>query len=54
MTEENFCQLLQEILDLQVIEGTITADVRPGRSNEKWLNLLLQNLGLPPQLPEPH
>ena len=42
MTEETFADFISEIEDLQVEEEWITSDVRPGRSEEKWLNLILR------------
>ena len=42
MTEESIEKLLQEIPELQIDECWITSDVRPGRGEEKWLNLILQ------------
>lgn len=42
MTEETFDKLLQEIPELGVEEEWITSDVRPGRGEEKWLNLILR------------
>lgn len=42
MTEASIEPLLQEIPELQIDECWITSDVRPGRGEEKWLNLILQ------------
>lgn len=42
MTEGTFAILLQEIENLCLEEQWITTDVRPGRENEKWLNLILR------------
>lgn len=42
MTEETFAELLKEVGSLKVEEQWITSDVRPGRGEEKWLNLLLR------------
>lgn len=43
MTEERFADLIQEMEDMiQVEEQWITSDVRPGRGEEKWLNLILR------------
>lgn len=42
MTEETFADFISKIEDLQVEEEWITSDVRPGRSDEKWLNLILR------------
>lgn len=41
MTEETFEELLQKIPGLKIEEQWITSDVRPGRGEEKWLNLIL-------------
>lgn len=42
MTEETFADLLSAIEELEVEEQWITSDVRPGRDEEKWLNLILR------------
>lgn len=42
MTEETFAEFLGEIEDLEVEEQWTTSDVRPGRGEEKWLNLILR------------
>lgn len=42
MTEDSFAEFLQEIDGLEIEEQWITSDVRPGRGEEKWLNLLLR------------
>ncbi|MDE7177976.1 MAG: class I SAM-dependent methyltransferase [Lachnospiraceae bacterium] len=42
MTEETFADFIGKIENLQVEEEWITSDVRPGRSEEKWLNLILR------------
>lgn len=42
MTEETFADFISKLEDLQVEEEWITSDVRPGRSEEKWLNLILR------------
>ena len=42
MTEESFAELLQKIDGLVMEEQWITSDVRPGRGEEKWLNLILR------------
>lgn len=42
MTEETFEELLQKVPELEVEEQWITSDVRPGRGEEKWLNLILK------------
>lgn len=42
MTERTFRDFMQEIKDLQIEEEWVTADARPGRSEEKWLNVILR------------
>ena len=42
MTEESLKKLLAEVPGLQVEELWVTSDVRPGRGEEKWLNLFLR------------
>ena len=42
MTEETFAEFLTEIKGLVVEEQWTTSDVRPGRGEEKWLNLILR------------
>lgn len=42
MTEDSFANLIINVDNLKVEEQWITADVRPQRGNEKWLNLILR------------
>ena len=42
MTEDSFAKLIANVDNLKVEEQWITADVRPQRENEKWLNLILR------------
>lgn len=42
MTENTFNELLQKIPGLEIEEQWITSDVRVGRGEEKWLNLILR------------
>lgn len=42
MTEDKLEELLQGVEGLVVEETWITSDVRPGRGEEKWLNLFLR------------
>ena len=42
MTEVTFAEFIREIEDLEVEEQWTTSDVRPGRGEEKWLNLILR------------
>lgn len=41
-TEEKFGEFVQSIENVKLKEEWITCDVRPGRGEEKWLNLILQ------------
>ena len=45
MTEEKFHALLKEIPPMEILKETITSDVRPGRAEEKWLNVYLKKTG---------
>ena len=40
--EDTFQEFIKEIPELTVEEQWITSDVRPGRGEEKWLNLILR------------
>jgi len=42
MTEESFGRFLREVGGAEVEELWVSADVRPGRGEEKWLNLILR------------
>lgn len=42
MPEETFAEFLSRIDGLEVEEQWTTSDVRPGRGEEKWLNLILR------------
>lgn len=41
-TEASFADLIKDMDDLEIQEQWITSDVRPGRGEEKWLNLILR------------
>ena len=41
-TIDTFADFVQEIHNLQIEEHWITGDVRSGRGEEKWLNLIMQ------------
>jgi len=41
-TQETFREFIREVPELQIEEYWITGDVRPGRGEEKWLNLILR------------
>lgn len=42
MTETGFAELMHGIATLEIEEQWITSDVRPGRGEEKWLNVILR------------
>lgn len=42
MTEDSFAELIRRIEGLETEEKWVTCDVRPGRGEEKWLNLILR------------
>ena len=41
-TEESFKELIKDVGGFEIIEEWITSDVRPGREEEKWLNVILK------------
>lgn len=41
-TEDSFKEFIAEIPELTIEDYWITGDVRPGRSDERWLNLILR------------
>ncbi len=41
-TEESFGKFICDITGIRIIEKWITSDVRPGRGDEKWLNVILK------------
>lgn len=45
-TEVSFRQFISEISELAIEEYWITEDVRQGRGEEKWLNLILRKVGI--------
>lgn len=42
MTEDTFADMLKGVDGVEIEEQWITSDVRPGRGEEKWLNLILR------------
>ena len=42
MTEDTFAKLLKDIDGFEIEEQWITGDVREGRGDERWLNLILR------------
>lgn len=42
MTEEKMGHLLEKTGDFETVEMWVTSDVRPGRADEKWLNMILR------------
>ena len=41
-TEDSFAEFLKDFPQLMITEEWISRDIRPGRSDEKWLNLILK------------
>ena len=41
-TEKSFKEFMADQPELSIIDSWITSDVRPGRGDEKWLNLILK------------
>lgn len=44
MTEESLSVLLTKVTGFNIEEQWITSDVRPGREEEKWLNVILRKI----------
>ena len=44
LMEESFAELINEVSGFEIIEEWITSDVRPGREEEKWLNVILKKI----------
>ncbi len=44
-SSDSFHKFSNQVPDLVIVEEWITSDVRPGRGDEKWLNLILQKSG---------
>lgn len=42
MTEEKMDKLLKDVNLFDILEMWVTSDVRPGRAEEKWLNMILR------------
>lgn len=45
-TEKTFQEVIEKVPKLTIEEHWITSDVRPGRGEEKWLNLLLRKCSM--------
>jgi hypothetical protein len=41
-TLESFVDFIKDVSSLDILEYWISGDVRQGRENEKWLNLIIQ------------
>ena len=41
-TEETFREFILKFPELKIVEECVSADVRPGRDDERWLNLILR------------
>lgn len=42
LKEDRFLELVKEYSNLEIMEEYISSDVRPGREDEKWLNVFLR------------
>ncbi|MDD3205914.1 MAG: class I SAM-dependent methyltransferase [Lachnospiraceae bacterium] len=42
MTEMSFKELLRDVSELSILEEWVSVDIRSGREDEKWLNVILQ------------
>lgn len=45
-TYESFCEFIRDMKGIAIEEYWYTGDVRPGREDQKWLNLLLRKTNL--------
>ena len=45
-TYESFCEFIRDMKGIAIEEYWYTGDVRPGREDQKWLNLLLRKTSL--------
>lgn len=43
-TEEAFQEFVSDVNEIKIEESWITGDVRPGRGDERWLNLILRKI----------
>lgn len=43
-TEETFQEFVSDVDGIKIEESWITGDVRPGRGDERWLNLILRKI----------
>lgn len=43
-TIDNFKEFIEEVENIEIEEYWITSDVRPGREDEKWLNLIIRKI----------
>lgn len=44
LTEDSFKEIIDEVKGFEIMEEWITSDVRPGREEEKWLNVILKRI----------
>lgn len=43
-TENSFREFISDVKELSIEKLWVTSDVRPGRQNEKWLNMILRTI----------
>ena len=41
-TQEGFCEYIKMLPEFRLVEHWTTGDVRPGRGDERWLNMILE------------
>ncbi len=41
-TQESFRAFIEDLAEIQIVKEWISSDVRPGRGEERWLNLILK------------
>lgn len=44
LTETTLASLIAPITNLELVQSFITADVRPGRQDERWLNVIMKRI----------
>ena len=44
LTEESLTVLMEKVPSLQIVDTWVTKDVRPGREEERWINILARRI----------
>jgi len=45
LKEDSFQKLLDTVGGFEILDTRISTDARPGRDDEKWLNVMLRRIG---------